>query len=107
MTPIQKLLVLLGNPDSDHVPLLEIMYADAEADMLAWTNRQVIPAGLESAVRQVVIQRYNKQGIEGQSSHSEGGVSRAFESLPADLQQTISQYRLLKVVGRHAASGTR
>lgn len=107
MTPIQKLLVLLGNPDSDQVALLEVMYTDAEADVLSWTNRQTIPVGLEQVVRQVVIQRYNKQGIEGQSSHSEGGVSRAFESLPADLQQTISQYRLLKVVGRHASARAR
>lgn len=104
MTQIEKLKLLLGEGVSDD--MLSLLLEDAEADVMTWTNRQVIPSGLEPSVRQLVIMRYNKIGIEGQTSHSEGGVSRAFVDLPANLQQTIGQYRLLKVVGRYAPAGT-
>ncbi|MNC71250.1 Phage gp6-like head-tail connector protein [compost metagenome] len=86
--------------------MLTVLLEDAEADVLGWTNRQTLPIGLDPTVRQLVIIRYNKMGIEGETSHSEGGVSRAFADLPDDLQRTISQYRLLKVVGRNAPAGT-
>lgn len=99
MTPTEKLQILLGVTDP---ALLDVLYEDAVSDVLAWTNRQTIPAGLEPAVRQLAILRYNKVGIEGEISHSEGGVSRSFTDLPADMQQTIGQFRLLKVVGRNA-----
>lgn len=97
---LDKIQALLGPASLDQGPLLSVLIEDAEADLLSWTNRQTIPSGLEPTVRQLVIMRYNKVGIEGQSSHSEGGVSRSFVDLPADLQRTISHHRLLKVVGR-------
>lgn len=100
LVQVDKLQVLLpgANP-----ALLALLLGDAQADVLTWTNRRTIPTGLESAVRQLVVLRYNKVGIEGQTSHSEGGVSRSFADLPPDLRQTIGSFRLLKVVGRHAA----
>lgn len=97
---LDKIQALLGPASLEQGPLLSVLIEDAEADLLSWTNRQTLPAGLEPTVRQLVILRYNKVGIEGQSSHSEGGVSRSFVDLPADLQWTISHHRLLKVVGR-------
>ncbi|WP_127539385.1 phage head-tail connector protein [Paenibacillus illinoisensis] len=100
MNRLEKIQALLGPASVEQGPLLSVLIEDAEADLLSWTNRQTIPSGLESALRQLVIMRYNKVGIEGQTSHSEGGVSRAFVDLPADLQRTISHHRLLKVVGR-------
>ena len=98
MAQIEKLKLLLGEGVSDDT--LSLLLEDAESDVLTWTNRQTIPPGLESSVRQLAVMRYNKIGIEGQTSHSEGGVSRSFADLPADLKQTIGQFRLLKAVGR-------
>lgn len=99
MTPEEKLQVLLPGVAPD---MITILYEDAVTDILTWTNRDIIPTSLEPVVRQLVILRYNKIGIEGETSHSEGGVSRAFSDMPADLQQTINQHRLLKAVGRRA-----
>lgn len=100
LSRLEKIQALLGSSSLEQEALLSVLLEDAEADVLTWTNRQEIPPGLESTIRQLVIMRFNKVGIEGQSSHSEGGVSRSFVDLPADLQRTISHYRLLKVVGR-------
>lgn len=93
-----KLKLLLGIKDDSEDELLELMLEDAMSDVLIWTNRTRLPAPLESAVRQVVIIRYNKQGVEGESSHSEGGISRSFDDLPKGLQDSILQKRLAKLV---------
>ncbi|MCL6456921.1 MAG: phage head-tail connector protein [Gorillibacterium sp.] len=99
MTELEKLQIVLPGAN---VELLTLLLEDTLTDLLAWTNRNTLPRGLEPTQRQIAVIRYNMQGVEGQTSHSEGGVSRSFEALPADIRQSISQYRLIKVVGRHA-----
>lgn len=105
MTQLEKLKLQLGikrdddSQDDDLMLLLE----DVSVDLLIWTNRAELPLALESTQRQIAIIRYNMQGVEGQSAHSEGGVSRSFDDLPMSLQSLINQYRLLKVV-RYAST---
>lgn len=97
---LEKIKLLLGlklDDDSEDI-LLNLMLEDAISDVLIWTNRSELPVSLESAARQVVIIRYNKQGVEGESSHSEGGISRSFDDLPKGLQDSILQKRLAKLV---------
>lgn len=93
---LDRLLATLGLTD-DPDGVFEVLLEDVESDLLSWTNRRTLPAGLESTKRQIAIMRYNKQGIEGETSHSEGGVSRSFEDLPESVKMTIGSYRLLKV----------
>ncbi|WP_082673041.1 head-tail connector protein [Paenibacillus senegalimassiliensis] len=97
---LEKLKLQLGIKLDDDAEdsLLTLMLEDAEQDVLTWTNRTEVPTSLESVVRQVVVIRYNKQGAEGQTSHSEGGISRSFEDLPKGLQQSILQKRLVRLV---------
>lgn len=92
-----KILLDIAVDDSDRDGELLLLLEDTKTDLLTWTNRSTLPAALESIQRQITIIRYNKQGIEGQSSHSEGSVSRSFEDLPVSMQATINQLRLLKV----------
>ena len=99
MTAEEKLQVMLPGAASEMITLL---YEDAASDILSWTNRDIVTPSLEPVVRQLVILRYNKVGIEGETNHSEGGISRSFADLPSDLQQSIGQHRLLKAVGRRA-----
>lgn len=103
MTQLEKLKMLLDVTDQDG--LLQTLLEDAEADVLTWTNRAKLPIALEATVRQVAIIRYNMQGVEGQTTHSEGGISRSFDLLPKDVQQSINAFRLLKAV-RHATKKT-
>ena len=78
--------------------LLEALYEDAEGMILAYTGRQSVPAALETAVVQLAIVLYNREGIEGETSHSEGGVSRTMESLPENIRRQIGPYRLARIV---------
>jgi hypothetical protein len=100
MTQLEKLKIQLDIPlgDSIEEEKLDLLLEDAAADILTWTNRSELPASLESVQRQLAVIRYNKQGAEGQTSHSEGGISRSFEDLPAGLQNVIIGKRKLKLV---------
>lgn len=55
---------------------------DAEGMLLAYTGRMMLPGALQTAVVQLALVLYNRKGIEGQSAHSEGGVSRSMEGIP-------------------------
>ena len=105
MDTLEKLKIMLGINDNSRDEELTLLLDDVESDLLAWTNRETLPKALEPTQRQIAVIRYNMQGIEGQTSHSEGGVNRSFDILPADIQQTITQYRLLKVV-KYASAAT-
>lgn len=96
LTQLDKLKISLGIKDGTNDDDLNLILEDAQNDVLIWTNRVKIPPILESTVRQIAIIRYNMQGVEGQSSHSEGGISRSFDDLPQSIQNTINQSRLLK-----------
>lgn len=98
MNQLVKLKIQLGIKDDAQDGLLQLSLEDIEADILTWTNRVTLPSTLESVQRQIAVIRYNKQGIEGQSSHSEGGISRSFEDLPQSIQTAINQKRLAKLV---------
>lgn len=78
------------------------LYADlAEQDILRETNRTVVPSFLLSAQIDIAVIRFNMQGTEGETSHSQGGVSVSFESLPEYIQKTVRSQRLAGV-GGHA-----
>ncbi|QNK86432.1 phage head-tail connector protein [Sporosarcina sp. resist] len=97
MRQIDKLKLQLGIINSEQDDLLELSLEDIKTDILTWTNRTALPKSLESTCRQIAVIHYNKQGVEGQTSHSEGGISRSFEDLPQSLQSTINQKRLAKL----------
>lgn len=107
MTQLEKLKTTLGISltDTSQDDILNLLLEDVLSDLLTWTNRDTLPIALEPTQRQIVVIRYNMQGVEGQTSHSEGGVSRSFEDLPESIRQTIGQYRLVKVV-RYATEET-
>lgn len=97
MNTLEKLKIMLGITGNDQDDMLQLLLDDVEVDLLTWTNRKELPPALEPIQRQISVIRYNKQGIEGQSAHSEGGISRSFEDLPESIRSVINQYRLLKV----------
>jgi hypothetical protein len=98
MQTIDKLKIQLEISDDSKDSILGLLLDDVEIDLLTWTNRSKLPTALEPSQRQIAVIRYNMLGIEGQTSHSEGGVSRSFEELPVSVRKTISQFRKAKVV---------
>lgn len=55
-------------------------------------GRDTIPDRLDSAVVLLAVTAYNKRGAEGESSRSEGGISRAFDDLPITVQERFKNY---------------
>lgn len=78
MTQLELLKALLGNPPESDAVLN--FYLDTASNIICELRNTsaVEPQYLNIQVR-MAIEMYNKQGAEGQTSHSENGISRTFE----------------------------
>lgn len=95
MTAHERLRAKLPNMKEEK---LEALYLDAEGMVLAYTGRQTVPRALETAVVQLAVVMYNREGTEGETAHSEGGVSRTMEGIPTEIERQIRPYRLARIV---------
>lgn len=96
---LDRLSVRLPGADS---AMLEALLEEAEGMLLAYTRRMVLPGALETAMVQLAVVLYNRQGIEGQTAHSEGGVSRSMEGIPMEILCQAAPYRLARIVRMNA-----
>lgn len=94
MSQLEKLKLKLGSVDASD-ELLDLFLSDAEEFILETTHLAELPERLLSSQVDLAIIAYNKQGIEGQSSHSEGGISRTFEGIPDSIMRKIKSCRRL------------
>lgn len=101
---IEKLTVLTKCNDEE---LLETLLDEAEAFVLAYTNRTKIVTGLEKAVRDLAVIALNRLGTEGENSRSEGGESYSFDNAPRQVYDTMNRYRLARVGGRTCETKTK
>ena len=76
---------------------------DAEYFVLGVTGQASVPAALEGAQVDIAVSAWGKRGAEGESAHSEGGVSVTYESLSSALQALLRAYTLARVVNVNAA----
>ena len=95
MTAHERLRAKLPNMKEEK---LEALYLDAEGMVLAYTGRQTLPRALETAVVQMGIVLYNREGTEGETSHSEGGVSRTMDGIPTEIERQLRPYRIARIV---------
>lgn len=102
MTPMERMKARLPTVQDAH---LDALLCDAAGMILAYTGRASVPQALETAQVQLAAVLYNREGTEGQTGHSEGGVSRTMEGLPEEIRRQIAPYRVAKVVSVHAAAG--
>lgn len=76
--------------------LLNIYLEDAKDTILELTHLPEVPVNLLRAQIELAIVYYNKEGIEGQTGHSEGGISRSFEEgIPESIMKKIRSARRL------------
>ena len=87
------------NPNPEQEPLLSDLISDAEMYVMAYTGRATVPAALEGTVVELAAMQYARLGLEGESSHQEGGVSITVDSLPDHIRQVLNRHRLARVVG--------
>lgn len=95
MEQLEKLKLKLGITDNSQDALLQVRLDDAADFITAITNTEDVPHKLLSTQEELAIIAYNKQGIEGQISHSEGGISRTFEDVSESTMKKIRSFRKL------------
>ena len=82
----------------DERALLADLLEDAETWICAYTRRTTMPDELSSIAVRLAAIYYNRMGVEGESSHSEGAVTRAIDAVPADIRSALAPYRLARTV---------
>lgn len=95
---LEKLKLKLGieKEDTSQDDLLNLYLEDAEIDILGLTRLDELNEKLKRVQIELAIVYYNRQGIEGQVGHNEGGISRTFEAgIPENLMKIIKSQRRL------------
>lgn len=87
---------LTGEADEE---LVQIILEDAQAHVLAYTNRTRMIPQLEKAVRDLAVIALNRMGTEGESSRSGSGESYTFDNAPKQIYDVLDRYRLSRVGG--------
>ena len=85
-------------PDARDDALLSDLLSDAENMILAYTGRDSVPLVLQGAQIEIAAMLFNRMGMEGESSHSEGSVSRSADSLPEYIIRQLNPFRLARAV---------
>lgn len=96
---LEKLKRRLAIPseNTNRDTLLNDLLEDAQQQILTYTGRATLPASLASAQVELAAGAYYRLGVEGQSSHGEGGVSANYEGLPAHIRKQLDMLRVGKV----------
>lgn len=94
---IIDLISLKFNLEQDNAEML----ADIDlaiADALDYCNRDDLVGNMPYSVVDIYVWRKNREGTEGETNRSEGGVSQGFEiGLPKHITSKLSRYRMGKV----------
>lgn len=98
MTNLEIVQKITGETDTE---LLTVLLDEAEAFVLAYTQRKQLIDELQKPVRDLAIIFLNRIGTEGEKSRSEAGESYVFDDdIPAPIKHTLNLYRLARVGGK-------
>ena len=97
MTNIEKRAALAASlaPDTDTDEVLDNVLADAETLVLnrmypfGYPDGTVVPARYERIQIQLAAELYSKRGAEGQTGHSENGISRTWPEASTLLKRVL------------------
>lgn len=92
MDKLSTLKVLLGLTDTSEDQLLLTFLSLAEEKILERLypydgEKKELPQRYNGKQLEIAVYLYNKQGAEGQTAHSENGISRTYES--ADVPESM------------------
>lgn len=90
-TYLQELRLWVDADESEN-PLLLVLLKHAERKILRRLypydkTKTEVPEEYQDRVIDIAVYLYNKRGAEGQTSHSENGISRSYES--ADIPDSM------------------
>ena len=104
MTNTEKLerFKVLISPDTASIDVLSFLLEQAEGIVLnqrfpfGVPENASVPVAYEHIQMQIAVELFSKMGAEGQTGHSENGVSRSWES--GDVSQSLLK-RIVPVAG--------
>lgn len=92
--PRLKRRVGVSSNNTDKDQLLLDYLEDAEIAVKSYCKRDDIEDGMVPSIRSLAVVFYNREGNEGESSRSEGGVSQSFEEgIPSIIRSSLQNYR--------------
>lgn len=94
---LERLKRRLGITATDKDALLSDLIEDATQVALNYTGRKVLPDALRSVVVELATGAYNLLGLEGVSSHSEGGVSDSVQLISPAMAAQLNLWRVAKI----------
>ena len=97
MDDLDILIVLTGESDES---ILSIFMQIAEERLLYLTNRTMMIPRLQAARRDWAVIAYNRWGMEGETSRSQGGISSVFAEIPKEIENVIHETRIARVGGK-------
>lgn len=96
---LEKLKKYLNNADASEDELLLLLLDLAGSKLLERlypfdSTKTEVPARYQFKQIEIALFLYNKQGAEGETSHSENGISRGYENadIPDSLMQGITPF---------------
>lgn len=100
MTDVEKLIALramVGGSDADEVLSTYLLLAGRKVIARAFPyNEEVveIPAKYETVQLEIAAYMLNKRGAEGQTQHSENGITRQYENadIPSSMLKAITPH---------------
>lgn len=98
ISPLTRVKTRLGLTDTTRDALLAELLTSAEDAAKAYTGRDELPQGAETAVVCLAILAYNRLGMEGETSRSEGGVSVGVDAMPEDVRSLLRPFRVARTV---------
>ena len=104
MTNEEKItrLAVLISPDTADTELLSVLIETAEGIVLdrrypfGYPEGTAVEARYEHIQLQIALELFSKMGAEGQTSHSENGISRSYEA--ADVSPSLLK-RIVPICG--------
>ena len=98
MANLETLKRRLGTNDAAGDALFIDLLCDAENYVIGYIGREPVPERLNGVVVELAAISYNRLGMQGESAHSEGGLTVNADSLPEALRALLNRYRVARVV---------
>ena len=98
---LAQLKTLLGERAAGYSDeYLTLLLTEAEAEALAYTRRDKVPAGLQPVIPRMALVMVNRTGSEGVVSQGLSGVSESYlDGWPAEVLAVLRRYRRIGVMG--------